>query len=300
MEAVIEKTELADERLSAFAQNPLRPLIEKMAVRIAEEYQPEQIILYGSQATGRARPDSDIDLFVVKQADESFITRCVAIKRIVRNLRSEASVSPIVFTPAEVRKRLSRGDQFIRQIFEQGIHLYHGPDFWSGDLNLAIKSDDSLYPLDWLQFAERDWQRIEKRLEEDDHEDAAIHLQQALEKYLKAFLLANGWELKKTHEISKLLKEAIKYKSELNVFTDLCAQIEAYYFAESYPLSLDAGTPPEKIVKSFQEAHQLRGMILATFEKKAESTEQQDQSGKKANRKPRQAKTKRIQKNRSK
>jgi HEPN domain-containing protein len=38
---------------------------------------------------------------------------------------------------------------------------------------------------------------LKKRLDEDDHQDAAVHLQQALEKYLKAFLLANGWKLEK-------------------------------------------------------------------------------------------------------
>jgi HEPN domain-containing protein len=128
-----------------------------------------------------------------------------------------------------------------------------------------MKGTDSFYPQDWLQFAERDWQRIKKRLDEDDHQDAAVHLQQALEKYLKAFLLANGWELEKTHEISTLLEEAIKYKPELSAFTDLCEEVENYYFAERYPLSLDAGTPPEEIAQNFQEAHKLREMTLAIF-----------------------------------
>jgi len=291
----------AHESSSAFARNPLRPLIEKMAARIAEEYRPEQIILYGSQATGKARPDSDIDLFVVKQASDSFITRCVEVKRIVRNLRGEASVSPIVLTPVEVRKRLGRGDQFIQQILERGIHLYqHGPNLWSRWLNMAAKRKDSLYPQDWLRVADRDWQRVEKRLDEGDQEDAGFRLQQALEKYLKAFLLANSWELDKTHALSKLLEEALKYKSELNLFIDLCQRVENYYMADRYPSELDAGTPLEVVERDFKEASQLREMILAAFSKTSEATIPPNQLNEKMAQKPRQAKTKRIKKKRSK
>lgn len=123
MQAFVEKNEVANERFATFARNPLRPLIEKMAARIAEQYQPDQIILYGSQATGKARPDSDIDFFVVKQTNDSFITRCAVIKKMVRDLRGEAPFSPIVMTPEEIQKRLSRGDQFIEEILQIGIAL---------------------------------------------------------------------------------------------------------------------------------------------------------------------------------
>ncbi|MDZ7361886.1 MAG: HEPN domain-containing protein [candidate division KSB1 bacterium] len=188
MKTVRGKKEAADER---FARNPLRPVIEKMAARIVEEYHPEEIILYGSQATGVARPDSDIDLFVVKQTQENFFTRCTAVKRIVRELRGKIEVSPIVFTPEEVLLQLDRGNRFIQHILERGIQLYHDSNFWEGDSNIATKREDSLFPQDWVRVAERDWQRVEKRLSEGDQEDAGFRLQQALEKYLKAFLLAN-------------------------------------------------------------------------------------------------------------
>ncbi|MGH7599857.1 MAG: HEPN domain-containing protein [bacterium] len=299
METVIKKNETANERLAAFVRNPLRPLIENMTARIVAEYHPEQIILYGSQTTGKARPGSDIDLFLVKQTNESFVARCAAVKRIVQSLRSKAPVSPLVLNPDEVRKRLSRGDQFIQQIIEQGIHLYHHrPDRWSGDLSMAVKRKDSLYPKDWLRVADRDWQRVEKRLVEGDQEDAGFRLQQALEKYLKAFLLASGWELDKTHDLSKLLEEAIKHKTELDLFVDLCQRVENYYMVDRYPSELDAGISLEEVEKDFTEAHRLRAMILTKFIPTSTSTMPPDQPDNKAARKPRQAKTKRIRKKR--
>src|SRR5438128_140066 len=43
----------------------IKALIKKMVDRIVEEFHPEQIILFGSQARGDAGPDSDIDLLIV-------------------------------------------------------------------------------------------------------------------------------------------------------------------------------------------------------------------------------------------
>lgn len=42
--------------------------IREMAAIVAREVGPEAIILFGSHATGEARPDSDVDLLVVEAA----------------------------------------------------------------------------------------------------------------------------------------------------------------------------------------------------------------------------------------
>lgn len=41
-------------------------LLREMVVAVAQEVQPEAIILFGSHATGQARPDSDVDLLIVE------------------------------------------------------------------------------------------------------------------------------------------------------------------------------------------------------------------------------------------
>ena len=45
--------------------------IESLGKRIANEFQPHQIILFGSYAYGRPNEDSDVDLLVVLSFDES-------------------------------------------------------------------------------------------------------------------------------------------------------------------------------------------------------------------------------------
>lgn len=42
-------------------------MIAKMVKAIVDEVDPVQIILFGSQAKGNAKPDSDVDLLVVEE-----------------------------------------------------------------------------------------------------------------------------------------------------------------------------------------------------------------------------------------
>lgn len=60
------------------------------------------------------------------------------------------------------------------------------------------------YPAEWVKKAQEDFRRVARRLAEEDVEDAAFHLQQALEKLLKGYLLSSGWQLKKTHDLEAL------------------------------------------------------------------------------------------------
>lgn len=64
-------------------------------------------------------------------------------------------------------------------------------------------SEDSLYPPDWIRIAEKDWERTKRMLEDEDPEAAGFFLQQSLEKYLKAFLLQQGWQLPIFRYLSK-------------------------------------------------------------------------------------------------
>ena len=57
----------------------------------------------------------------------------------------------------------------------------------------CMPPEDSQYPLDWLHIAERDFVRVERLLAIDDAQAAGFFLQQAIEKFLKAYLLSRGW-----------------------------------------------------------------------------------------------------------
>ncbi|MEK7679062.1 MAG: HEPN domain-containing protein [Deltaproteobacteria bacterium] len=109
---------------------------------------------------------------------------------------------------------------------------------------------------DWTEKAERDLKRVRARIKEGDIEDAAFHLQQAVEKYLKAFLLSKGWRLKKIHDLEALLDEAVKYAPQLERFRQLCEMVTGYYLLQRYPFFAEEPAKKE-IEKCLKEAQAL-------------------------------------------
>jgi HEPN domain-containing protein len=101
-------------------------------------------------------------------------------------------------------------------------------------------SKESLYPKDWIRKAKRDLHRAKVLLADADTEGAGFHLQQAIEKYLKAYLLSKGWELQYVHDLVKLLNSAKDHDPSFEEFRPLCEQVTEYYILVRYPLSEEA------------------------------------------------------------
>jgi HEPN domain-containing protein len=95
------------------------------------------------------------------------------------------------------------------------------------------------------QKAKRDFERVRARLDDSDLEDTAFHMQQALEKYLKAFLLSRGWKLKRIHDLEELLNEAIKHNREFERFRKTCQKVTGYYLIDRYPFITEAPSSKE-------------------------------------------------------
>ena len=119
---------------------------------------------------------------------------------------------------------------------------------------------ESTYSADWLQIASDDFQRVPRRLAEGDSADAAFHLQQALEKYIKGFLLSKGWKLERIHDLRALLEEASRYEPGLKKFRRLCAEVTAYYIQERYPF-FGARPSCEEVETNLEHAQELVGLI---------------------------------------
>ena len=75
------------------------------------------------------------------------------------------------------------------------------------------------YIKEWIDKANKDIKAVEKLKDEQDiTEIVCFHCQQAVEKYLKAFLIYNGEEIQKTHNIDFLLNKCKKYNNELEKY----------------------------------------------------------------------------------
>ena len=101
--------------------------------------------------------------------------------------------------------------------------------------------NDSPYPADWLRIADEDLERVKSRISLHDPADAGFHLQQAVEKFLKAFLLSKGWKLKRIHDLEILLNAALPHDPSLEQFRTVCQRITDFYAVERYPFLAKAG-----------------------------------------------------------
>lgn len=99
-------------------------------------------------------------------------------------------------------------------------------------------------------------------LADRDGEGAGFFLQQALEKYLKAYLLERGWKLRKIHTLQSLLDEAAEFDSAIIGFRPLCERVVGFYMAERYPSLSGAGLEIENVLKELPEARALIRVIF--------------------------------------
>ncbi len=95
----------------------------------------------------------------------------------------------------------------------------------------------SLYPSDQLRIAERDYARVEYLLAAHDPEAAGFYLQQALEKFLKAYLLSKGWQLQRIHDFEPLLNEALHLNSPLEQYRTILQRVSGSTPLNDIPLS---------------------------------------------------------------
>src|SRR5437762_4747953 len=101
------------------ADIPMR-VIRRFAREVAERFEPDRIILFGSYAYGRPHADSDVDILVVmparNQLEQAF--------KIHWTIRPPFPLDIIVRTPKNMKWRLEEGDSFLHEIVSKGRVLY--------------------------------------------------------------------------------------------------------------------------------------------------------------------------------
>ncbi|HUY34445.1 MAG TPA: nucleotidyltransferase domain-containing protein [Pirellulales bacterium] len=113
-------------------------LIRRFARQVAERFDPEKIILFGSYAYGRPHADSDVDIMVVMPTRNQIDQAC----RIDDALDPPFPLDLIVRTPKNLAARLAHGDSFLREIMAKGKILYekeHGRMGGQGGGRLSVR-----------------------------------------------------------------------------------------------------------------------------------------------------------------
>lgn len=98
-------------------------IIHAIAKHIAEKFDPEQIILFGSHAYGKPKAWSDVDLLVVMDTSQG--------EELKKSLEIRESLPPLNFgldvvvrSRKTIEKRKKLGDWFLVDVTEKGKTLY--------------------------------------------------------------------------------------------------------------------------------------------------------------------------------
>ena len=89
---------------------------------IAENYDPDKIILFGSYATGTASDDSDLDFIIVKETNKPKHRRGREVRRFL--LGAMIPIDLKIYTPNEFENERSFHLSFLNSALKDSILIY--------------------------------------------------------------------------------------------------------------------------------------------------------------------------------
>lgn len=95
--------------------------IRAFSRRIAAEFKPRRIILFGSYAYGTPNKDSDVDILVIFAGRGTAADRALEIRM---RMHPGYPLDLLTRTTEEVRQRVAMQDWFMQEIMEKGKVLY--------------------------------------------------------------------------------------------------------------------------------------------------------------------------------
>ncbi len=99
----------------------MREKLLPMVRTLVERFHPRKIILFGSQAAGGARPDSDADLVVLADSDVPPLHLAAEMSAAVDH---SVPLDIVVFRPADWEASIRRGGVFATLVNRDGIILH--------------------------------------------------------------------------------------------------------------------------------------------------------------------------------
>ncbi len=201
---------------------------------IVREFAPLQVILFGSYAYGTPTETSDVDLLVVVPTARSERHRRTV--ETAQHNPSNFSIDLLVRSPEEIAYRLSHNDGFLREITEKGEILYEVADFF---IDIPETEETAMNPLtlEWMEKAEKDYAAVQwlQQAPIPDYDIICFHIQQCIEKYLKAWLQAANLLIPRSHDLKEVLALIVSTVPMWQTWEPDFSEISKYAVATRYP-----------------------------------------------------------------
>jgi len=96
--------------------------IKEVVVRIAENINPDKIILFGSSVSGLSKEDSDLDLIIIKKSNLPRQKRGIEVRRLFYGLLIPLDLK--IYTPEEFENELKNEYSFLNMALKNSRILY--------------------------------------------------------------------------------------------------------------------------------------------------------------------------------
>jgi HEPN domain-containing protein len=121
---------------------------------------------------------------------------------------------------------------------------------------------DSKRYKEWFAIAEKDLKSARILFEHDaDYGIVCFHCQQAIEKYLKGYLIFKTGELIEGHSLVKLCKKASQFNETFKSLVKDCALVNAFYIETRYPAEDPLVVSKEEVEDCFRIVNEIVSKI---------------------------------------
>ena len=196
----------------AAAASPGEARLRAAVAAVLARLEPDQIILFGSAAQRRMTGSSDLDLLVIRtpapgeSATDHHRWRC----------DETADDLDVLLTDRRTAERYRRSAGYVyAAALEEGRTIYAregaplvrtGPHLvWNGSEMVRSTIYEPDHAREWLGQAERKWRTANR---EEHPVDTCENLQAAMERMLKALIVARGRRVRHRHDLRELWAEA--------------------------------------------------------------------------------------------
>ena len=92
---------------------------------------------------------------------------------------------------------------------------------------------------EWFEKGDHDLETAQLLYDECGHSDSIVfHIHQAIEKYIKGYLVLNGRRAQRIHELDALLAQIADFDDSLGEFIGFCEKASRFYIESRYPLGI--------------------------------------------------------------
>lgn len=213
--------------------------IEDIATAIGEHIHAWRVVLFGSQARGDARDDSDYDLYVEADVSRASLADAENEIRKLLSTRGDLELDLHLHPPGAIEDRSNDPGTIEWDVAREGVLLYARPGAPRLSAPATHVSEPARSPppsmAEWLAAASEDMEVALLSVGAGTWRSVCYHVQQTCEKRMKALLVSRGIRPPRSHQLEVLVNRLREVGCELPGLREDWTLLSSYSVTGRYP-----------------------------------------------------------------